>query len=215
MQFYQTCLMGVLSVTLAACQPVMPDSGFGLGSSSSAGFDPLPAAPSVTQAPLPQAATTPQTTPESEVRPVVDASPLNPTPAPVQTPGISDENDFDAVAARQSIESDRERLAQNRAQYQVVTPTALPTRDDALGPNVVAYALQTTHPVGTQIYRRLTLAADARFARNCAKYASGDNAQADFLARGGPTRDRAGLDPDGDGYACDWDPGPYRRAAGQ
>ena len=33
-----------------------------------------------------------------------------------------------------------------------------------------------------------------------------------FLEAGGPKRDRKALDPDGDGYACGWDPAPYRRA---
>ena len=36
--------------------------------------------------------------------------------------GISDEQDFAAVAARETIESDKERLARNRAQYQVIRP---------------------------------------------------------------------------------------------
>ena len=30
---------------------------------------------------------------------------------------------------------------------------------------------------------------------------------------GGPERDRNALDPDGDGYACGWDPSVYRAAA--
>ena len=31
-----------------------------------------------------------------------------------------------------------------------------------------------------------------------------------FLEAGGPKRDRKGLDPDGDGFACAWDPRPFR-----
>ena len=38
---------------------------------------------------------------------------------------ISDEQDFSAVSSRETIESDKERLARNRAQYQVVQPTAI------------------------------------------------------------------------------------------
>ena len=49
-------------------------------------------------------------------------------------------------------------------------------------------------------------------ARNCGKYPSDDQAQIAFLDRGGPERDRLGLDPDGDGYACGWDPAPFRNA---
>jgi hypothetical protein len=37
-------------------------------------------------------------------------------------------------------------------------------------------------------------------------------AQIAFLERGGPKRDTLGLDPDGDGFACYWDPAPFRKA---
>ena len=43
---------------------------------------------------------------------------------------------------------------------------------------------------------------------------SPDQAQIDFLSKGGPERDRLSLDPDGDGYACGWDPRPFRKAVG-
>ena len=46
----------------------------------------------------------------------------------------------------------------------------------------------------------------------CGKFASPDLAQMDFLQSGGPERDRKGLDPDGDGFACAWDPTPFRLA---
>jgi hypothetical protein len=48
----------------------------------------------------------------------------------------------------------------------------------------------------------------------CDRYRSKDEAQQDFLAKGGPERDAYGLDPDGDGYACGWDPRPFRLAVG-
>ncbi|KIC51415.1 excalibur calcium-binding domain-containing protein [Tateyamaria sp. ANG-S1] len=145
---------------------------------------------------------------------VVNASPSNAAPVILNNPGISDENDFDAVSSRQSIESDAARLEANRQQYQVVQPTALPSRAESAQPNVVQYALQTRHPKGTRVHRRFGVGSAARFERNCAAYNSADEAQIDFLARGGPERDRQGLDPDGDGYACAWDPAPFRRAAG-
>jgi hypothetical protein len=143
-------------------------------------------------------------------RQVVNASPSKPAPS---NAGISDENDFDAVAGRQSIASDKARIAANRAQYAVVQPTALPTRAGNTQPNVVAYALETSHPRGTQVHRRISLVSANKSARNCAEFSSVDEAQIDFLARGGPTKDRKGLDPDGDGYACGWDPAPYRTAS--
>jgi hypothetical protein len=121
---------------------------------------------------------------------------------------ISDEQDFDAVAARESIQSDAERIARNRAQYTVIQPTELPPRTDT-GPNLAEYALSTTHNPGTKMYSRSSLRiTDPNVA--CARYTSSDFAQQAFLEAGGPQRDRKGLDPDGDGFACAWDPRPFR-----
>lgn len=124
------------------------------------------------------------------------------------TPAISDEQDFQAVAQRETIASDKARIERNRSQYQVIQPGALPTRSGATEPNIVDYALATKHPVGTQMYRRSSFG--SRNAARCAGYASPDLAQEAFLAKGGPEKDRLGLDPDGDGYACGWDPSPFR-----
>ena len=139
----------------------------------------------------------------------INASPSNAAPATV---GISNENDFDAVAGRRSIDDDAARIASNRANYQVVQPQALPDRSDA-EPNIVAYALQNSHARGTEIYPRRGFNKANKFARACAEFSHPDQAQIAFLNAGGPTRDRNGMDPDGDGFACDWDPSPFRRAA--
>ena len=125
--------------------------------------------------------------------------------------GISDEQDFAAVSARETIESDAERIARNRAEYVVVQPEALPTRPGDTGPNNVEFALATTHAPGVQMYKRSGLSVRSADAA-CAKYASSDQAQQDFLAKGGPDRDRRSVDPDGDGFACSWDPRPFRTA---
>lgn len=143
----------------------------------------------------------------------VQASPSNPAPPVLNAAGISDENNFDAVSGQRSIESDAARIASNSAQYKVVQPEALPDRSEA-GPNIVAFALQTRHARGTKVYRRSFTRA-AKTQRACAAFRSADQAQIDFLSRGGPERDRAGMDPDGDGFACSWDPTSYRRAAQQ
>ncbi|UWR71214.1 hypothetical protein [Phaeobacter inhibens] len=142
----------------------------------------------------------------------IEASPANPAPTLAGNPRISDENDFDAVSSRQSIESDAERLARQRAQYQVVSPTAVPTRSGSRDPNIVRYALSTSNPRGQRIYSRSGINLAARSSRNCAGFASPELAQIAFLEAGGPKRDRQALDPDGDGYACGWDPAPYRLA---
>ncbi len=142
----------------------------------------------------------------------LQASPSNPAPVILINPGISDENDFTAVSGRETIESDAERLARNKAQYQVIEPTALPTRPGSSQPNIVAFALGTSNRPGERLYSRSGINMAARAERNCRAYASPDLAQAAFLAAGGPERDRKGLDPDGDGFACSWDPSPFRKA---
>ena len=127
--------------------------------------------------------------------------------------GISDEQDFNAVSARETIESDAERLARARAQYEVVQPTAVPQRPGGgTGPSIVEFALQTTHAPGTPVYRRTAIRLKSDPLANCGRYASADLAQEDFLSRGGPERDPRGIDPDGDGFACGWDPRPFRAA---
>ncbi|UWQ92477.1 hypothetical protein QEZ52_06825 [Aliisedimentitalea scapharcae] len=143
----------------------------------------------------------------------LQASPSNPAPQIVSNAGISDENDFAAVSSRQTIQSDADRIAQNRSQYTIVQPTALPSRTNTGQPNIVKYALATSNPKGTRVYTRAGINMAARNHRNCAGYASPDQAQMDFLAKGGPQRDRMALDPDGDGYACSWDPAPFRTVA--
>lgn len=124
---------------------------------------------------------------------------------------ISDEQDFQAVTTRETIQSDKQRIERNRSQYQVDQPTALPTRADNAGPNIVAFAISTNHPIGTQMYRRSKISLNSYNAA-CARFPSPDLAQEALLAAGGPNKDRKGLDPDGDGYACAWDPTPFRAA---
>lgn len=148
----------------------------------------------------------------SGVKPI-NASPSNPAPQVVNNPaGISNENDFGAVGAKRTIADDKALRAQQQAQFQVIQPTALPKRTGPSGPSIVEYALSTTHSRGTSKYRRIGINLQARYQRNCAKYPSPDLAQADFLAKGGPQKDKLGLDPDGDGFACSWDPEPFRKA---
>ena len=86
----------------------------------------------------------------------------------------------------------------------------LPTRAGE-GPNLVQYAISTTNPVGQQAYDRSSLQLRDP-AKVCQSYGSADKAQAAFLDAGGPEKDRKGLDPDGDGFACGWDPTPFRNA---
>lgn len=136
---------------------------------------------------------------------------LSPVEDPVNT-AISDEQDFEAVSGRRTIETDAALIEQNRQTYEVVAPTAVPARGSDGQPNIVQYALNTSNPVGTQLYSRAGFNLQAKAQRNCARFPSPDQAQIEFLANGGPQRDRKGLDPDGDGYACGWDPSLFRSA---
>jgi hypothetical protein len=145
--------------------------------------------------------------PEVEEESAANTAPL---PAP-NNPGLSDEQDFGAVSDRQSIESDAERLERNRALYTLIEPTEVPIRPGTDIPNIVAYAIKTSNPIGQPLYLR-PFKSQNRSLWNCAKYVSDAAAQEAFLKAGGPERDRYGLDPDGDGFACRWDPTPFRAA---
>ncbi len=99
------------------------------------------------------------------------------------------------------------------APVEAVTPRSVPARPAGVsaGDNVVAFALATSHAVGEAVYPRES-GSEERQARACGRYASDDLAQQAFLAAGGPDADPRGMDPDGDGYACGWDPERFRRA---
>ncbi len=187
------------------------------------------AAPAPTVAPTPDPLTQVAAAAIAEAETAPSPAPVTtaaPAPAPAQvelasaplpqtvgnSPEISDEQEFDAVAARETIESDAERLAQMQAARVEVAPTPLPSRPASTGPNIIDYALSTTHPVGERRYSRNPIGRN-RHEANCLAFRSPDLAQEWFLANSGPTRDRRALDPDGDGYACAWDPEIYRAAA--
>ncbi|SMO37041.1 hypothetical protein [Paracoccus laeviglucosivorans] len=76
-------------------------------------------------------------------------------------------------------------------------------------PVLVRYAHQERQNPGTTTYRR-TGGSVAAAARSCSGYSSADHAQRAFIAAGGPILDPRGMDPDGDGYVCGWDPRPLR-----
>lgn len=83
----------------------------------------------------------------------------------------------------------------------------------ASGPNLFMYALSTQHNVGEERYTRRHPLRWRRSEAACAQYPHQDLAQEAFLEAGGPERDTEHMDPDGDGFACWWDPAPFRQAA--
>lgn len=212
------------SYTAPAPQPVAPATGFSPDAAAAAiakaeGGSAAPAALAPLPAPLP--IVVPQVQPQGlpATRPRGNApagiaettSEMTGSDPLAIVGGVSDEQDFEAVKARETIASDKARIENNRAQYQVDQPTALPQRSGDEGPSIVEFAISTSHPVGTQMYNRSSLRL-TNPASACAKFTSPDLAQEAFLAAGGPNKDRKSLDPDGDGYACAWDPAPFRTA---
>ncbi|MEP3347939.1 MAG: hypothetical protein ABJN34_02920 [Litoreibacter sp.] len=228
---------------VAACSPTVPDSGTGVGfdnydtylSQQQARDAELRAqnggrqsiAPASTDVPTNGNATTAaQQTANDAVAAVrspsgqiargesVPAGIENTSPnAPnLNNPSISDEQDFQAVSSRQSIESDAERRLAQSAEYQVIAPKAVPNRPGSRIQTPIQFALATSHPIGQKVYRRSVFSA-SKAQKACASYSSSELAQDAFLKAGGPQKDKLGVDPDGDGYACGWNPGKYRGVA--
>ncbi|GGE17172.1 hypothetical protein SAMN05421774_10469 [Gemmobacter megaterium] len=233
---HRLALTAVCLTALAACQPEVPDSARGVGFESYSdymrrrdaqladGGQPMVSGPaisteSVSASPIGGTLpTTPlATTPLATASALPEgARPRGDAPAGIRTEGgemarsgISDEQEFSAVASRETIESDAERLRRQREQYVVVQPTALPQRSGDVGPNIAQFATSTSHAPGTKMYSRSGIRFRS-YEQACAPFSSADLAQIEFLRRGGPQRDPMGVDPDGDGFACGWDPRPFR-----
>ena len=219
-------ILTVSILALSACAPQVPDSGEGVGFNDYAEYElelerarreaalQGTSGPTISQngAIVPPSAgvsTTELAAAGIDTQTVPDV----PNVALGSNPEISDEQNFAAVASRESIESDAERRERQAAAYQLIEATALPNRPGNAGPNIVEYALQAPNNRGEEVFTRTGLSGDSRFQRNCAKYRTPDDAQRDFLTRGGPLRDRLGIDPDGDGFACGWDPQAFRTIA--
>lgn len=206
----------LLAVT--ACGPTVPDSGVG--------FENYPAYVRDREAALNGGTTiAPGPVISGEALPATVANDRDAIPAGIArqsgemqaaaldaSPEISDEQEFSAVSSRETIESNAERLARQRSVYTEIAPTALPQRSGSNGPNIVEYALTAGNRLGEQVFRRTNPFREKQSLAACAKFASPDQAQEEFLIRGGPERDGKSLDPDGDGYACAWDPTPFRNA---
>ncbi len=223
----KSVLIPALVLGLAACSPEVPNSasqrGVGFGSPSDYSDDAVRRKAALEGRSLDVGPVISSERTGSVPAGSVDMAALEPaTPTDVpaggggggrvatNNPGISDEQSFEAVTERETIESDKERLERQRAAYVEVKPGALPTRPNDSGPNIVEYALSTSNRVGQKLYKRSPVNAEARYERACGQYSSDDLAQEAFLEMGGPENDRKGMDPDGDGFACKWDPAPFR-----
>lgn len=200
----------MMVLALGACDTPVPDSGAGVGFDGYTSYEQQRAA---REAKL-QGNTAPPAGAISDET-VTTSQPTTGAAKPVvrtNNVAISDEQDFGAVSERESIQSDAERLARRKAQYVQIQPKAVPTGSSGRAASVVQFALSTTNRVGESIYRRSGKVGGSRYTKNCAKYPSPDLAQTAFLESGGPQKDSKGIDPDGDGFACSWDPQSFRNA---
>jgi hypothetical protein len=225
-------LSAVAVLALVACAPQVPDSARGVGFESYSDYMKRrdgelagrqgAVVPGPAISPERPGAGAQALGPSTPLTAIPDLDPNRPradTVAGVQTQSgemarvsgtaISDEQDFDAVAARETIQSDAERRRQQQQQYVVVEPTALPQRSGSGGPNIVSFAISTQHNPGVKMYARSAIRLRS-LESACGGFTSADLAQEEFLRRGGPERDPMGVDPDGDGFACGWDPRPFR-----
>lgn len=222
-------LVFVLSA-LAACDTSQPAGGRGyFDPPPPAPFDPAPNTGIVPGEPL--SATTVDPDPNAALaRDVTSALAATDTGGTVDTSEIDapagdilatgdmgiDPNDESIDLAQQTQEEQiRQRaIAQQRreaAQQQlvIVEPEPVPQLD--VNANVARFARETDHPVGTKRYNRPAFRDRAQSASVCRRFDDPEQAQRQFLANGGPDTDRYNLDPDGDGFACDFDPEKYRR----
>ncbi|MEM7441186.1 MAG: hypothetical protein AAF393_16440 [Pseudomonadota bacterium] len=174
--------IGVLCVlALGACQPRSPDDG-------SQFYTNVSADPSALQREETRLADAEAGIPTGPQQPAATETAAASQPVATQTAGAVDTS------------KPTPQTAANTIPERPNPPPADPN-------NIAAYAIAQTHPVGTKKYKRSVIGIS-----NCRRYRDNpDAAQREFLKAGGPEKDPKRLDRDGDGYACDWDPEPFRR----
>ena len=102
------------------------------------------------------------------------------------------------------------KLATAREQRVVVETEESPQKGALV--NIASFARSTINEIGQPVYTRPSYHALNHWTE-CAILSNDDNAQRFFLQNGGPKMDPKNLDPDGDGFACAWDPSIYRQLA--
>lgn len=122
-----------------------------------------------------------------------------------------DPNNIGAIAAGAIAEAEGAAAGESGVFDNMQQQQASDVLPAPLIPRVASFALRTTHLPGQQQWRRNP------FRRSgtdlCSQFPNRDLAQDRFLAEGGPERDPLGLDPDGDGFVCGFDPSQLRAEA--
>ena len=99
-------------------------------------------------------------------------------------------------------------MLEARSKRIVISPNELEEISSDISLNIAVYARSSSNNVGEKIYRRIKMSSGN--IEPCLRFKSNEDAQRYFLLKGGPKKDIWGLDPDGDGFACDWDPKYFR-----
>lgn len=122
------------------------------------------------------------------------------TPAPTSTPALDGTDGYGQGTG----------MTATTTAAATTAPAPVTRRTPRSLPILARYAADMRHDPGVRgvFPRNGGSAATAQAA--CAVYGTPDDAQRDFLRNGGPQRDPKGMDPDGDGYVCTWDPRPVR-----
>jgi len=153
----------------------------------------------------------------------ISATPIGPTAAPTAAGGLPvnsgasgtvtflDPNSIEAIASGAIAEAEGAGGTTGGVFDNIQPQQASDLLPAPLIPRVAAFALRTTHQPGQRQWRRNPLRRSGT--ELCSQFPSRDLAQDRFLAEGGPERDPLGLDPDGDGFVCGFDPAPVRAEA--
>ena len=133
---------------------------------------------------------------------------------------VADAMTVEAVETNSDVNNDKvlikdkaeaaEKLESARKQ-RIVIETEKPSQTtDTV--NIAAFARSTINKKGESVYARRSFQTFDHWTE-CAFFNTNENAQRFFLSTGGPKVDLKNLDPDGDGFACAWDPSIYRQLA--
>ena len=100
-------------------------------------------------------------------------------------------------------------LLEARQKRTIVEPEDTEELSEKSDINLALYARQTFNSVGQKIYNRNPT--KKKKIDPCLRFISAEDAQRFFLKKNGPQKDFWNLDPDGDGFACKWNPEQYRK----
>ena len=103
-----------------------------------------------------------------------------------------------------------EKLESARKQRILIETKEFQQNEESI--NIATFARSSPNKKGESIYLRPAFQTFDHWTE-CAFFTTNEKAQRFFLKTGGPKIDLKNLDPDGDGFACDWDPIIYRQLA--